>query len=349
MLLAAYQTQAGWLYVFGSAGLAVLPVLWGLAYWNGRGARLDAGAPEPLSVGAWVQLPVRVTRTSTRGEGPLLVLKPDRPWRWTDALFRDALVPEGWSYALLAAGAEVNAHVRFVASRRGVHPLPLLVLQSTDPLGLMVRCQRFEPGGTFVVYPRVWRVDRLPWLAGVLEAAGAAKRAREGPGEGVRGVREHRHGDSLRQIHWRTTARRGRLHVKESEQEVGDALCIWVDARVGDSGGVLLEHVLEVAATVVAYAQRTGLHFSLASQAGPLPPGHDPWEWLARLSPVSERSSVSAPEGALLISGLPPTDWQTWAGGLIHCPPASASNTPFATCTCPLGQDVSLCLSQGRA
>jgi uncharacterized protein (DUF58 family) len=45
------------------------------------------------------------------------------------------------------------------------------------------------------------------------------------------GVREYVHGDALKRIHWPTTARRGKLMVKEFEQDPQSELWIFLDAQ----------------------------------------------------------------------------------------------------------------------
>lgn len=349
MLLAAYQTQAGWLYVFGSGGVAVLLAAWVLAIWNARGVDVAFAAPRPVASGAWVSWPVRISRRLGACAGALQILKSNRQLRWFDGFYRDALVPAEWSYAVVSPqpGSDATAELRFVAPARGEHPLPPVVLQSGDPLGLIVRWHILRPKGTLLVFPKIWRVDALPWLSAVLEAAGVKRQAQLGPGHAVRGVREHRPGDPLSQIHWRTTARTGRLHVKETEQERGTALCVWVDTHHDGAGAEVFEHMLEVTASVVAYLQRVGLAFTLASQAGELTPGEDPWPWLARLQPVSLAPRESAPLGALVITSTLPAKWQGRAGGLVYCPAAVTGRLPSVSCLCPVGASVTTCLQQG--
>jgi uncharacterized protein (DUF58 family) len=52
-------------------------------------------------------------------------------------------------------------------------------------------------------------------------------------------VRDYEHGDSLRRVHWRSTARRGQLMVKELEDAPRDEIAVLLDAAasavVGDS------------------------------------------------------------------------------------------------------------------
>jgi len=60
-----------------------------------------------------------------------------------------------------------------------------------------------------------------------LEAVAAAPRA--GSGTELFGVREYRPGDSLRRIHWRSSARHGKLVVREFEPPGVQTLGIFVD------------------------------------------------------------------------------------------------------------------------
>ena len=56
------------------------------------------------------------------------------------------------------------------------------------------------------------------------------QRLRSG-GHELHGVREHQPGESLRGVHWPSTAHRGRLMVKELDDPAGDELAVVLDAR----------------------------------------------------------------------------------------------------------------------
>jgi uncharacterized protein (DUF58 family) len=56
---------------------------------------------------------------------------------------------------------------------------------------------------------------------------------RQPSGFDVHSVREYEEGESLRKVHWKTTARRGRLMVKELQDEPRDEVAVVLDAAVG--------------------------------------------------------------------------------------------------------------------
>jgi uncharacterized protein (DUF58 family) len=77
-----------------------------------------------------------------------------------------------------------------------------------------------------VVLPRFASLRARP-LTREVEAAVTAPRA--GSGTEIFGVREYRPGDPLRRIHWRSTARRGELIVREFEPPGVQNLGIFLD------------------------------------------------------------------------------------------------------------------------
>ncbi|MEB3284656.1 MAG: DUF58 domain-containing protein [Candidatus Sericytochromatia bacterium] len=347
VLLAAYQTQAGWLYVFGSAAVAVFLAAWGLVWWNVRGVRVLVGRPEAVEAGGWIQLPVRLNRSVGGGSGTLTLLKPNQVSRWYHAWYREALVPAGWSYALFppASGGHFFAHLRFEAPQRGIFPIPQLFLQSVDAVGLVAFWRPVVSEESFVVFPRVFRVDALPWLAGVREAQRVSRQTRLGWGEEVKGVREYRPGDTLGHIHWKTSARLGRLQVKETEKDIGDALCLWIDRRDVGQGAGGFEHLIEVVAAIVAFSEREGLVCSLATQFETSPADANHWVWLAGLQMLTQDADMRGPQGALAVSAAPIPDWQSWASGYIFCPPPEDKAVMAATRICRVGDDITQCLA----
>src|SRR5262249_47039615 len=97
---------------------------------------------------------------------------------------------------------------------------------TSDPLGFFLGRGTSPDSEGALVLPR------FMWLAGrrqtrELEAATAAPRA--GSGNELFGVREYRPGDSLRRIHWRSSARHGELVVREYEPPGLQTLTIMVD------------------------------------------------------------------------------------------------------------------------
>ena len=111
-------------------------------------------------------------------------------------------------------------------SRRGPVEMSDWWLESGDPLGLFKRTRGGKDGEVALVLPRFTSLRAQP-LVRELEASVTAPRS--GHGSEVFGVRPYQPGDPLRRIHWRTTARRGELIVREFEPPGVQNLGIFLD------------------------------------------------------------------------------------------------------------------------
>jgi len=97
-----------------------------------------------------------------------------------------------------------------------------------DPLGLFARRRAIEKHDLSLVLPRFTALRERP-MTREIDAAVTAPRA--GSGTEIFGVREYRPGDALRRIHWRSTARRGELIVREFEPPGVQNLGIFLDPQ----------------------------------------------------------------------------------------------------------------------
>ncbi len=142
-----------------------------------------------------------------------------------------------------------------VCQRRGVFRLGPHRLHSGDPFGLF----RLEIDGdgeeTLLVYPRVVHLPPVDLPRG--RSAGRDRRRRPLMGD-LRAplVRPYAAGDSLRHIHWPTTAHRGHLMVTEMEEEPSGDLWIVLDlnthAQSGSGENSTLEYGVILAASLAA-------------------------------------------------------------------------------------------------
>ncbi len=130
-------------------------------------------------------------------------------------------VRSGWLFAPLAAGTVHRLVASPVFPRRGVYPVGPLLVESGYPLGVVRVSSRLAADAAVRALPAPGRIDRemlRKWLIRSGSGDGRTRRplVRPTPGTGdVRGVRPLRTGDSPRDIHWRTSARRGTLLVRE--------------------------------------------------------------------------------------------------------------------------------------
>jgi uncharacterized protein (DUF58 family) len=112
--------------------------------------------------------------------------------------------------------------------RRGPIGATSWTVSTTDLLGLFVSSKRQPDAEAALVLPRFTSLANKRRVH-ELEAVAAAPRA--GSGNELFGVREYRPGDSLRRIHWRSSARHGELVVREFEPPGIQTLGIFVDPK----------------------------------------------------------------------------------------------------------------------
>jgi uncharacterized protein (DUF58 family) len=131
-----------------------------------------------------------------------------------------------------------------------------------DHLGLeTVTVPVSAPGAAIVVRPRLVELDALFSDAGRHGGDGRRLLLRRPTGFDFHSVREYEQGESLRRVHWPTTARRGQLMVKELEDAPRDAVVVLLDCdpagAVGAPPDASFECAVRAAGSVLrAYAAR---------------------------------------------------------------------------------------------
>lgn len=104
-----------------------------------------------------------------------------------------------------------------ICSERGRYRLGPLSLRTSDPFGLFPMARELDPTTNVVVYPLTVDIHRFPLPVGLLSGGDALRRRTHYVTTNAAGVRDYAPGDSFSRIHWRSTARRNRLIVKEFE------------------------------------------------------------------------------------------------------------------------------------
>ncbi len=187
-------------------------------------------------------------------------------------LVRDKL-PRGLEFAptppplvlSLWPGEEGETQCFLEARRRGVFRLGPAQIFSTDPLDLQRFMQKMPEIAELVVYPALVPI-RASWMRGAAAQGwrGTASALTRGHGDDFYGVREFQPGDELRRVHWRTTARTGKLAVTEYAQGVTLDVTLALDlsraayAGTGEGENSALEYAVTLAATLADDLLRHG-------------------------------------------------------------------------------------------
>jgi uncharacterized protein (DUF58 family) len=116
-------------------------------------------------------------------------------------------------------------------TKRGAFPLGPTTLGSGDPFGFFTNKRSFPSSDSLLVLPLIVPIADFPAPAGLLPGGKAIQRKSFDVTPHASGVREYVHGDALKRIHWPSTARRGKLMVKEFEQDPQSEFWIYLDAQ----------------------------------------------------------------------------------------------------------------------
>ena len=271
--------RRGWSFVGAGLGLIVggrllgLPQLWILAtatfalvataaIWTST-RRFAIGADrrptERLQVGVEGRVDLVAVNNSDR-TSPTLAL--------TDSFDRGRRSAR-FLLAPLQPGEVARAAYRVPTDRRGRFELGPLAATVGDPFGL---CERtFDVAGRteVLVYPRVHELVALPELGGDdLDSHAAELVGRPDVGGEFHLVREYVAGDDLRRVHWKATARRSHLMVRQDESKRRAPILVLLDVRAARHDRASFEAAVEVAASLSTALERANRPYTVVTSGG---------------------------------------------------------------------------------
>jgi uncharacterized protein (DUF58 family) len=109
---------------------------------------------------------------------------------------------------------------------RGEFQLGPLTVTSVDPFGLFSIPKSVAGTERLLVYPTVLELTQFALPAGMLSGGEARRQITQNTTANAVGVRDYVQGDSINRIHWKSTARRNKLIVKEFE--IDPLLDVWL-------------------------------------------------------------------------------------------------------------------------
>jgi uncharacterized protein (DUF58 family) len=283
----------------GVAGVAVRPRLDGLEY--------SVDGPTRTTVGATVTHSFHVHNRAHRASAALRLVH-QAPG------FDDVIL----AVPALRPGGSARLELPRVARRRVHADAHRTVVTASAPFGLLRATETVDARQLFVVHPAVGRYDVGPPVSSESDD-GRPTPARDGTDPG--GVRDWRPGETARAVHWRSTARRGRLVIVERERTLAARRAILV---CGPAGAPDFESLVSAVATSAVAASRRGERVAV------LAAGHDVCDgsttalldWCAALRDPGppDAGTVAAAlrwtggDGQVLIAA--PSDWRAECSSL---------------------------------
>lgn len=153
--------------------------------------------------------------------------------------------------------------------RRGRHDIGPVQVAVQDPFGLVFRRHTFGDTEALTVLPRI--VDLPPIRPRGASADGATRPSPQNVGVGDDDViaRTYAPGDALKRVHWKATAHRDELMVRQEEQQVTPRAAVWLETEPSSQStardrmgqweySAQLEWCVVAAASVTAHLVRAG-------------------------------------------------------------------------------------------
>ncbi|HEY9757498.1 MAG TPA: DUF58 domain-containing protein [Oculatellaceae cyanobacterium] len=193
---------------------------------------VDAHASLPSSAVAGERVPVKVSLNRKTKFGPFVAAIP---LRWliikVSVKSNDVRISQIEPIVVEAVDEEMQLFTETPPAKRGVCKLSGVEIYSCYPFGIVWWSRRITPQSddpfstqTLTIYPPLVLMEGhfLYRIRAAQEApTGMSSRRVQTRGQSmsVKGVREFRHGDSPRMVHWPSSARLGKLLVREYESE----------------------------------------------------------------------------------------------------------------------------------
>jgi len=285
----ASQTQIGWLYLFDAIIWSLLVLSAILPWYSLRSLQVERQILLPTSaLHQWqlggpledetVEIKLKVTNHGRLARHFIKVLDNcpfEQPETRHKAFLLTSLKPRSKTVFSYTA----------TCYRRGYYTSSSATLQASGPLGLLVRRRTFQLPLNLTVYPTYYQMEGPP----VAEAAWAdwGHAVKSSAATEFYGSKEYQHGDPLKHIHWRNTARLGHFMLKEFEQASQGSVTVVFETRrdFGTGRETTLEYSIKIAASLAKLCADSGHSINII--AGETPLHNAGWreamDYLARL------------------------------------------------------------------
>ena len=183
------------------------------------------------------------------------------------------ILPAGYAMSL-RPGEQRRVVVEIVCRRRGYMRLRRIRVSSRYPFGLEAKCFVSKEPADVVVHPSLGRV-RFDLLSNPTSSASGALGQYNQQTKGFEefyGLREFQSYDNYHWVHWRSSAKRNQLMVKEMAEYNANQLTVLLDTRVEDPLSLdqqeMLEEAISFAASVIDRATERCLPIALVVSGG---------------------------------------------------------------------------------
>ena len=163
--------------------------------------------------------------------------------------FRQARLKTG-EIPPLAIQGEAEATMELLPLQRGILWFEGVTIARPDPLGLFRAFRKVAVPQKVLILPKRYALPAIALPGAVrFQQGGVALAANVGSSEEFVALRDYRHGDPLRHIHWRSWAKTGKPIVKEYADEFFVRHALVLDTFDAEPNSEVLEEAISVAAS----------------------------------------------------------------------------------------------------
>ncbi len=248
-----------------------------------------------------VRREIRPARLHVGAEGRIDIVVENRgvspsPLLWATDEFDEGRRAARFLVPSLPPGGTARAAYRVPTRRRGRYHVGPLHVGASEAFGLARRIWVATADAEVIVRPRVHDIV-APVAAGSRVAAVAespnARSIVSDLGDDFLTLRDYETGDDLRRVHWRSTAHRGELMIRQDEARWRSRAAVVLDVFSDAHDAGSFETAVEATASIVARLVRLRRHVEVVTGSGQLlgrggDPRHDVIDRLATIEPDAQ-------------------------------------------------------------
>lgn len=285
MIMQILYPSKSWMILLVGLGVA-----WGISYWWIRSLAQGLNLKRQMRFG-WAQVGDRLQERFSLENFSIF------PALWVEV--EDMTTLPGYSASTvqpIASQSHVSWSKYGSCTRRGVYMLGPTSILTGDPLGIYSLKIHYPATSTMMITPPVINLPQINIAPGGRMGEGRLQRKALQEDISSSSVRHYVPGDSIRWIHWKTSARRDSLYVKLFDNTPSSDWWIFLDldknVQAGEGDNSTLEHAIILTASLANAGLQAGNSVGLVTHGEELswfPPqmgDHSSWQILRTLALV---------------------------------------------------------------
>ena len=174
---------------------------------------------------------------------------------------------EKFSVRSLWPGGKIKLTKSFTCKHKGIYDLGSIEVIYSDPFFIFSWKRRFKYDISLMVYPRVYHIENILIPANQLFGTISKNSSAFEDFTSVKDIRKYNIGDSFKKIHWKVSAHKGDLYVKNLDMNASTHMHLFLDLYEGkyvsNRSEDIEERISECAASLIDFAMSKGIGVNL--------------------------------------------------------------------------------------